>query len=374
MTWSLTLGGGESRIVRDLINHLNKEYYSIDILELNKGTKKIEIDSGIHFLNPIVNFTGDKLQEEKIVLTNYMKNPEQIKELFKEEYDCVIACNRGTTSFLCAYIPAKKRIVWILGSVNNLNENLASDQTEKKIAQLAHQKQAKAFEYYDTIIAVSDDLYESLTSLFPSQKEKIIKLYNCIDVTSIHQKAEQESILSYTAKYHLVNVARLVEVKNQKLLIDAMRFLSQKRDDTELFIIGDGPLEESLKKYIIEQKLENKIKLIGFLENPFPLIKQADLFCLSSVTEGFCLSITEACALGIPFVSTNVGGINELESVEKCGFISSNSPEEFADKIDYLLTNKTLYNEFKKNAVTASKTFDILNWITKFETLFDDKG
>lgn len=372
VTWSLTLGGGESRIITDIINNLNLEKYKIDILEFNKGTKEINIKEEVTFLKPIIDHTSEDIKKQKRELSKYIHNPNEISSLFDTEYDWVIACNRGNTTFISSFIPSKKRISWILGSVSNLDVNNVDDEKRKFIVKEEHQKHMIAFNKFNKIITVSDESYDSFVKLFPIHSSKLIKIYNNIDIDAIKKKSEDDNYPLIESDMNiLVNMARLADVKNQKLLIDAMRKITDIRKDVQLIIIGDGPLYNELNKYIKDLKLEDSVKLMGFYTNPFPLLKKCKIFCLSSITEGFCLSLAEACALGLPFISTNVGGTSELLSIAKCGLITDNNVNDYAAKIQMLLDNESLYNELKNNSIIAADAFDIKNLIPKIEQLLD---
>lgn len=372
VSWSLSLGGGEARSTTDIMNHLNPEKYDIYVLEFNRGTKRLITSDSVTFLTPIVDLQGENKSSEQKQLIKYFRFPSEIKSLFHQTYDCVIACSKGITSYICAHIPAKKRIVWVRGTTNDLDEKMALTEEEKVQIQKEYKLQNTAFQSFDNIVAIADQMYDSLITLFPEHKEKVVKIYNNIDVETIEKKASL-FIDTYVPrrKNVLINVGRLREVKNQKLLIDAMKQLVQKRQDTELVIIGEGILKKKLEDWITEANLQDYITLVGHLENPFPLIKKGTLFCLSSITEGFCLSISEACVLGLPFVSTKVGGALELYDRSKCGILTSYQPDEFAFAIDSLLTDDAFYNTLKANCELAKEKFNIMKLASQVESLID---
>jgi glycosyltransferase involved in cell wall biosynthesis len=374
VTWSLTQGGGEAQSVINILNNVDLNKYEIDVFELNHGIKEISVKKELNFINPIVDYTDtNQTQKQKRILTYYMRHPEEIEELFNDEYDCVIACNRGSTSTISAFIPSKSRIVWIRGSIENLNQNIQLSVSEKELIKYRYDEQNKIFKYYDKIVAVSDSVELSLIKLFPEEKEKVVKIYNSIDPNTVKKLANEEIDTYIPVKENIiVNMGRLKEVKNQKLLIDAMKILVNKRKDVELIIIGEGPLHDELTRKIKEYNLEDYVKLIGFMKNPFNILKKAKIFCLSSLSEGFCLSISEACNLNVPFVSTKVGGAEELVKETNCGFIVDSDAKQFAEKIDALLTDKNLYDEMKKNTIIASQRFDTKKLAIEVEKLIDD--
>ena len=370
VTWSLTLGGGEAQSTINILNNINLNKYDVDVLEFNHGDKKIKVSKEINFLESIINYKQNHYQ--KSIFNKYIRHPEMITNIIKKDYDCVIACNRGSTSLLGAFIKAKKRIVWIRGSIENLNYNKIIDPLDKENVKDKYKQQDKIFDHYNRIVAVSDSVYNSLEQLFSRHKDKLVKIYNSVDVDHII-KLSNETIESYLPSKEncIVSVGRLREVKNHKLLIDAMKNLITKRNDTELIIIGEGLLETELNEYIKNNNLEQYVKLVGFYPNPFPLEKKAKIFCLSSDSEGFCLAISEACVLGIPFISTDVGGAQEILKTKECGCIIPRDPEVLANKIDLFLNNQKLYDYLKHNCFIARQRFDVKKLGNQVEDLID---
>lgn len=372
VTWSLTLGGGEAKSVCNILNNLNLDKYEIEVFELNKGNKEVKINNNIKFLKPIVDYTNDNIRNQKIELNRYIKNPKSIKNLFNKNYDCVIACNRGTTSYISSFIPSLKKIVWIRGSIDNFNIKNNRDEFKKNI-ETEKNKQDEIFYKFDKIVVVSDYLFDSFNKIFPNHKNKLVKIYNSINPNEIKAKAK-ENINSYESKSNnlIVSVGRLREVKNHKLLIDAVKKLVDNNIDVELIIIGEGLLKDELNEYIKKNNLNDYVKLIGFYENPYPIISQAKLFCLSSISEGFNLSVSEACTLGLPFVSTDVGGTKEILDKAKCGLIADWDDNDYATKIYKLLSDENLYNLFKTNCNIASSFFSTKELGLNVEKLIDN--
>ncbi len=372
VTWSLTQGGGEAKSVSNILNNINLDKYDVYVFEFCRGLKKINLKESIKFLEPIVNYERENTINERMKLNYYLKNPDRIKEKITDNYDCVIACNRGTTSFISSYIDSYKKIMWIRGSIENLNVNNYESENEKNIVAIQYQKQDVCFDKYDHIVLVSDSLFESFRSLFSRHLNKVVKIYNNVNKEEIIDKSKQEDFdIGVTSKNIIVNVGRLKMVKNQILLVRAMKEVVNCIKDAVLVIIGEGPLEEVLKKEIKDNYLEDNVKIIGYYDNPFPIVKKAKIFCLSSLSEGFCLSISEASVLGLPFVSTDVGGAQELLRSYKCGFIVDNNPSSFADKIITILRDENLYNKLHENAIKASNRFNVKQLAYEVESLID---
>ena len=109
----------------------------------------------------------------------------------------------------------------------------------------------------------------------------------------------------------IVNVGALVGHKGQKFLVDAMAHVRRQVPDAQLVIFGEGDLREPLTRQIRELGLDKHVVLAGFREDVLALTRSADLFVMSSVTEGLGSAVLDAMALGLPVVGTRAGGIPE---------------------------------------------------------------
>jgi glycosyltransferase involved in cell wall biosynthesis len=109
----------------------------------------------------------------------------------------------------------------------------------------------------------------------------------------------------------IVNVGALVGHKGQKYLLDAMPLVMRELPDAHLVILGEGELRAPLEKQLRELHLEKAVRLPGFREDVLSLMKSADLFVMSSVTEGLGSAVLDAMAMGLAVVGTRAGGIPE---------------------------------------------------------------
>src|SRR5690606_9572810 len=109
-----------------------------------------------------------------------------------------------------------------------------------------------------------------------------------------------------------LTVGRLVEVKNQRTLIDAFAEVVQDNPEVELWIAGDGPLKDTLAQQVADLGLDDHVQLLGFRKDVKDLLAQCDTFCLSSLNEGCSIAMIEAMATGIPVLGSDVSGIAEV--------------------------------------------------------------
>jgi glycosyltransferase involved in cell wall biosynthesis len=160
----------------------------------------------------------------------------------------------------------------------------------------------------------------------------------------------------FSEDFLIISISRLVYKNGLDTLIDSMKFLDIK---FKLLIIGEGHLKENLTKKISENKLEDRVFLLGQKsQEEIPIyLNSANVFCRPSRTEGQGISFLEAMATELPVVATSVGGIKEFLIDKKTGLVSKvNDAEDLANKIKTLAVDELLRNKIKTEAYKMVKT------------------
>jgi L-malate glycosyltransferase len=194
----------------------------------------------------------------------------------------------------------------------------------------------------DKVIVVSHALLEKYCSRYPTKKAKFMVVHNGVD--------EPDSFQKKTNPVFTVSmVGTLIEGKRQDLAISACAELIKRGYKLNLNIIGESPpwhtnkYKQSLHELVSRHHLANSVSFLGWIENPREPLLASNVFILPSDTEGMPLSIIEAMSLGLPTISTNVGGVPELIEDGKTGFIiRPDNPKELAAKIKVFLDQPSL--------------------------------
>lgn len=224
-------------------------------------------------------------------------------------------------------------------------------------------------EYHDTygyknadkIVVVSEKLSEKLRMYRPQYKDKITAINNLIDAADVYEKSLEtpETVLSKD-RFNIVSCGRLASAKGMDIAIDACaRLVQDGYTDIRWWIVGGGPEEAALRAQIHALGMENYVTLLGMQSNPYPILRQADLFVQSSRIEAFGLTITEAQALGVPVLSTKTDGGTELIRDEETGLLCDISAEAIEDGVRRLLRDKALYDRIREG--TAGIDFESRN-------------
>ena len=202
---------------------------------------------------------------------------------------------------------------------------------------------------YKKILTVSDSVFDEF--IFGKYfRNKLICIGNPINVDAIRKKSDDYLC---EKRYDICFCGRLTTPKNPYLMLDV---LSKLTVDFSAVIIGDGELKDDVVRKIEELQLSDKVELVGFQDNPYPIMKNCKLLLMPSVWEGFGLVAVEALALGLPVVCSNAGGLPTIVN-DECGKICK-AEYQYVDEINKLLSD----DEYLKNKSEAANTrADVLN-------------
>ncbi|MES2132930.1 MAG: N-acetyl-alpha-D-glucosaminyl L-malate synthase BshA [Bacteroidota bacterium] len=175
---------------------------------------------------------------------------------------------------------------------------------------------------------------------------------------------ENEKIL-----IHISNFRKVKRVEDVLRIFDIVR----KTIPSKLILVGDGPERPQIDKLCRELDTCSDIISVGKIANPKEILGVGDIFILPSETESFGLSALEAMAMKIPVISTNTGGIPELNIHGKTGYMSKvGDYEDMAKNTIALLSDEKKYSQFKANAFEQAKKFDLNYILPMYEKLYKD--
>ena len=194
---------------------------------------------------------------------------------------------------------------------------------------------------------------------------KINEYENAVDLCQRHRFAkDHEKIL-----IHISNFRKVKRVEDVLRIFDIVR----KTIPSKLILVGDGPERPQIDKLCRELDTCNDIISVGKIANPKEILGVSDVFILPSETESFGLSALEAMAMKIPVISTNTGGIPELNIHGKTGFMSKvGDYEDMAKNTIALLSNEATHKQFGINAFEQAKKFDLQHILPMYEQLYDE--
>lgn len=341
-------GGGAEKVLINILNNIDYSKYSVDLLLLYEDgiyLEEINRNVKLKFVIP----KRDKNKYRNIynsfihrVYTNYPRLCSQI--FLNQKYDVEIAFLEGSATSFLSMSPNKhsKKIAWVH---TNLLEHRASPLKGEK----------EAYKNIDKIICVSEQSKQKLLELYPEYVNKTRVIYNLIDKKGILNLANEKKEICMDTQF-IVAAGRLVSSKRYDLLIKAHKLLLEEGVDQKLLILGEGELRKELEQLIKNLKVEESVLMPGFIKNPYPYIKNCDVYAMSSDYEGLPLVITEAMTLGKAIVSSDCTGASELLGYGKYGVIVRRDDEYLLkDEIKKILLNKELRVNIENKALEGSK-------------------
>lgn len=212
----------------------------------------------------------------------------------------------------------------------------------------------------DRIACVSDATRDGLVKRYPFLYEKAKTVYNIFDDIDIKNKAKQFSPNFNDHAFHIITVSRIEFLYKQLNIIPE---ICQKLKSEGLsfiwYIVGDGPDRSILEKLIAEKAVSDCLKLLGTQSNPFPYVRAADLFVLTSKTESYGMVITESLILGTPVIAGDYPALKEIIENGVTGIITPNSSDDIYQAISCLIKDKIYYQRLKSNCMEYTYTSHI---------------
>uniref|UniRef100_UPI0040571B7B glycosyltransferase n=1 Tax=Agathobacter sp. TaxID=2021311 RepID=UPI0040571B7B len=227
---------------------------------------------------------------------------------------------------------------------------------------LIYQWSIRKFQY---VLGVSDSVFEEY--VFSNKiKEKGIMVGNPVDIEKIKMLSEEAVEWE---KSSILFLGRLSAPKNPIRFIKVAKRVCSKLDEVKVLMIGDGELREECQSLIKSENMESKIKVLGFIKNPYGYLKNTKVLCVTSDWEGFGLVVVEAFALGIPVVATPVGGMKQLVTHE-AGLLASDD-NKIVSELCRLLVDRNYYDlKVKKARERGKELNNIRDYINKIYELY----
>ncbi len=359
VTKALWIGGIETALV-NLLSHFNYEKYDVTLLVLRAELDMLE---QIHPRCRVIIADRDKVhsfkQEYKYKklyhLTETTENPSKlhrimmwsvpaikwienrlyiryIRKMMKQEYfDTAVIYSDVVAETAIRAINAEKYLMYYHhGAMRHVyHDRIGYKKCEK-------------------IIAVSSNQAEALKEFVPQAKDKIITIHNLTDVEGIRKKAEEPIAEQFDHdKFNIVSVGRVSHEKGMDLAVKTCaKLVEDGYQDIQWWIIGDGPAMDEVRRTVENTKTQQYVKMLGMKENPYPYIKQADLYVQPSRFESFGLTISEALILEKNVISTDTMGAREIKSNNQINIRCVSEKEQMKQAIEEEIKQSKSRKEF----------------------------
>ena len=223
----------------------------------------------------------------------------------------------------------------------------------------------------DGVTAVSQFLKDETYRNFPIENE-IEVITNFVDLDRFH-KAKKEHFKKAIAPLGekiLIHTSNFRKLKRTEDVVKIFKNVSEKIN-SKLLLVGDGPERQSVEQLSRELDLSESVRFLGKQEAVEELLAVSDLFLMPSATESFGLAALEAMACQVPVISTNTGGIPEINVDGYCGFMSDvGDVKSMSENAIMLLSDENKLSQFKSNALKRAQEFELSKILPRYENYY----
>lgn len=368
--------GGAEKVLVTFLKNLPADKYDIDLLlNLYSGKYLTDVPKWVNvlYLNKGEMITTNRIQDlpEKAFRVVYQKILKTFPSLLYKfilkgkQYDIEFAGIHGfRDEILNSPIQASKKIVWIH---NDLRKTEFHDYTDEEI---------KKFFGFDKIMVISKHIQQDFENQATTEadKQKIVRIYNPLDTQEILTKAEKKPPIAYQFDENIptfISVGTVFPQKGYDRLLKVHKRLRQEGLQHKILIVGDGYDFENIKTLKSDLGVDETATMLGFTDNPYPYLKQADFFILSSRYEGFPTVLFEAITLKKNIVATDVSGVKEMLEDGNLGLIVENSEDGIYQGMKQALENPASFQKYQNQLTDYNPPFNLENSVKKIEEIID---
>lgn len=345
----LKFANGVSRSVIQIANLLSREGHHVTVYPLFSFEKGIsaQLECNVKVKN-IFGFYFRGMER----LVDFIPYKFLYRNIVRDEYDVEVAFQYGLSTKIIAYSDncSAKHICWMHG----YDEGLILKKYYLKM---------------DEIYTVSKDSAIRLKRELKGVN-KIDYCYNLIDSDKIIQLSKEDSGVGHFDGKTFISVGRLSPEKGYDRLLKCIYKLKNEGYNFRLILVGDGPQKSHLENMVQKLELKNTVIFVGESKNPHKYTKDADCYICSSYHEGFSIASVEAVILGIPVITTNVGGARELIQESQSGMVVTQSDEGLLKGIRYVLDNPEINQQWKNTLLNTKNKFLYKNRVNQVLKIF----
>ena len=224
----------------------------------------------------------------------------------------------------------------------------------------------------DIVTCVSKSLMEDTREFFGIKREiKVIPNFIDIDKYAKKHNLCQGNMIAQDDEKIIVHVSNFRPLKR---IIDVLKIFEKinQKINSKLIMVGDGPDKKKAKEFLRKNNLKNKVIFLGKTSEVDEILCSSDLFLLPSEKESFGLAALEAMALKVPVISTNTGGLKDLNINGNSGYTSDiGDIDSMAKNAIKILSDDSLEKKYRNQAFENAKKYDIKTVIPLYEKIYD---
>lgn len=350
--------GGAEKVLVNLVNNMDRSKFDISVTALfGGGVNEQFLASDIHFRAVFPKEVPGNSKLMKLL------TPAQLHRMcVKEHYDIEVSYLEGPSArVISGCNDANTKLVsWIHVEQHTMERLSGSFRSEREARKCYHR--------FDQTVCVSQYVHDDFCRILNFQKPCRV-LYNTVESEKILTNANDTAPeLMDDGKIRLMVVGTLKESKGYMRLLSIIKRLRDEEYPVHLYILGIGPLQQEMERYIQANDLQEAVTLLGYQTNPYKYVSKCDLFVCASFAEGFSTAATEALIVGTPVCTVEVSGMKEmLGEHNEWGIVTENSEEALYQGIKDLLDYPDKLAHYKEKAVERGKSFSTENTVRAVE-------
>ena len=371
--------GGAEKVLVTFLKNLPQNKYEIDLLlNLYSGKYLPEVPDWINvlYLNKGEMITTNRLQDipVKAFRVIYQKLLKQFPNLLYQfilkgkKYDIEFAAIHGfRDEILNSPLKSSKKLVWIHNDLKKTELHHYTDEEFRK------------FFGFDKIMVISEKIEQDFNNLTQNleEKNKIVRIYNPLDTEEIVLKSQEarsknSNLGTQNPEPTFVSVGTVFPQKGFDRLLKVHKRLLDEGFHHKILILGDGYDFENIKNLQKDLGVTETSTLFGFTDNPYPQIKNADFYILSSRYEGFPTVLFEAITLKKNIIATDFSGVREMLDDGKLGLIIENSEQGIYDGMKKALQNPEDFKKYESELENYKMPFNLENSVQKIVKIIDE--
>lgn len=335
-------GGGAERVMLNLFHSLGREtvdpvFVAADLTgPLAKQLRPDEdvVDLGVKRIRYVI--------------------PKLLKEIRARKPDVVLSTfERLNFALLLAKPFLRRNTKVVIREVNLPSKILASYSPVRRFVYRNLYK--RLYKRADRIVAQSEQMREEIIRYAAVDASRVVTIHNPVDVASIARLSESDNPFEEAGAdvKNIVAVGRLEHQKGFDILIDAFSLFLRRQPDARLYLAGEGTLRSALQQQAEKLGIADRVRFIGYQDNPYPLMKYADLFVLASRFEGFPNVLLEALACNAKVVAADCpnGPREILSRIEYGLLVQPEDPRSLAEGMLRSLDTEQIGSESYKRAL-----------------------
>lgn len=362
-------GGGAQRVIIELLENLDRGRFKPALALFEKSGPYLSLvpeDVDLFEISSC-NAGYKKVIKTRKVLTKIIS---QVKPdlINSHMLNVNLACLRSL-------VFSKHKIPIITVEHNNVDINIDKQSNLISKAITKHELPI-LYKLASKIITVSGGIKQNLVQQYKINPEKISIVYNPVNINNIKKRltaSNTRPLAKHNQGKQIVAAGRLTKQKGFADLITAFSIL-RRAVVAKLVILGSGELHTELKDLVKRLGLEDDVSLPGFVDNPWSIINESDLFVMSSYWEGFPMILLEVMACGTPIVSTDCNyGPRELIEHENNGLlVPVGDVAKLSEAMLHVLTDNESAEKFVANSISIINRFDSKVVTKNYEKIFEE--